>query len=432
MSKKATTAPAAAEADWTIMVYMAGDNDLDDFGADDIREMKKAGSTDRVHILVQRDTAARGIPAYRYRVQKGTPMEKDVLMKLGETNTGDPKVLADFLDWGLKNYPAKRTMAVLWNHGSGWDDTDVYAEARRRGLNPAPARRSGTTGRAILPPTFVRAASHARKRFRSSFFLSAFEMAPKKSGAPRRAIAFDDEAQDYLDSVEMKNVFAAITKKHGRKFDLIGMDACLMSMVEAVLQVQKSGDVFCGSQEVEPGQGWPYDKILPELVKKPGMTAAQLASLIVEKYSASYPSSMPVTQSALDLAKLPSVQKAADELGKLLATNMKIGGKRNFALSGQIQAAREDAQGYEHEDYVDLCDFADKLAAYWPKAAAAAKNIRAAVSACVIANRAKHAQVRRSNGLSIYLPRGGINPLYTKLDFAKGGWFAFLKAYLIR
>lgn len=118
---------------------------------------------------MQRDTAARGIPAYRYRVQKGTPMEKDVLMKLGETNTGDPKVLADFLDWGLKNYPAKRTMAVLWNHGSGWDDTDVYAEARRRGLNPAPARRSGTTGRAILPPTFVRAASHARKRFRSSF-----------------------------------------------------------------------------------------------------------------------------------------------------------------------------------------------------------------------------------------------------------------------
>ena len=65
MSKKAATAPTAAEADWTIMVYMAGDNDLDDFGADDIREMKKAGSTDRVHILVQRDTAARGIPAYR-------------------------------------------------------------------------------------------------------------------------------------------------------------------------------------------------------------------------------------------------------------------------------------------------------------------------------------------------------------------------------
>lgn len=431
------TAPAAKLADWTLLIYMAGDNDLDDFGAEDIKEMKKVGSSDRIHILVQRDTAAAGIPAYRYRVQKGTAMKDDVLMDLGETNTGDPKVLEDFLTWGMKHYPAQRTMAVLWNHGSGWDDTDIYAEARHRNLRPgdvkpagSAARRSGVVGRAALPPTFVRKGKPATRRYRTSFFLSAFEMAPASGKQPRRAIAFDDEAQDFLDSVEMKNVFTRITKKYGRKFDLIGMDACLMSMIEPVFQVQKCGSVFCGSQESEPGKGWPYDKVLAKLAKQPAMSGAQLATIIVDEYSASYPASKAVTQTALDLTKLTGVQQAADALGLILKTNLKTAaGGINFSLHGQISAARKEAQGYDHPDYVDLCDFADKLAAYWPKAAAAAKNIRAAVKACVIANRAKHAQVRRSNGISIYLPLVEVNALYAKLDFANGNWHAFLKAY---
>ena len=84
------------------------------------------------------------------------------MQNLKETNTGDPKVLADFLQWGLTEYPAKRTMVVLWNHGSGWDDTDIYAEARKRGLNPpaarppatGEARRSGVRGRPIIPGGF--------------------------------------------------------------------------------------------------------------------------------------------------------------------------------------------------------------------------------------------------------------------------------------
>jgi hypothetical protein len=59
MKKTAAKSPArtaaAPPADWTILIYMAGDNDLNDFGGDDIEEMKKVGSSDRIHVLVQRD-----------------------------------------------------------------------------------------------------------------------------------------------------------------------------------------------------------------------------------------------------------------------------------------------------------------------------------------------------------------------------------------
>lgn len=429
-SPSRAAASSAATADWTILVYMAGDNNLDDFGAKDIGEMKKIGSSDRIHVLVQRDTGAAGVATKRYRVRKGTGIEDDVVQKLGETNTGDPKVLADFLKWGRTNYPAKRTMTVLWNHGAGWDDTDIYAEARRRGLKPpearpastAGARRSGVRGKPLLPGGFIHR-SAAKKRFRGPFFLTAFQF--DKASGPRRAIAFDDDAQDFLDSVEMKNVFAAAAKAAKRKIDVIGMDACLMAMVETGLQVQQSGEFYCGSQEVEPGDGWPYDRILKALAAKPTMDGRELTKLIVKEYVASYPKSEAVTLAAFELAALDAVQKAADELGSLLAKAYKKG---DFATQGALMDARVRSQGYEHPDYVDLVDFSARLAKSLPAYAATAKKIQAAVAACVFANSAPNAKVKGSHGLSIYLPMGKVSPLYKNLDFAKGGWGAFLAA----
>ncbi len=39
--------PKSKENQWTVMVYMAGTNDLDSAGVIDLREMKKTGSADR-------------------------------------------------------------------------------------------------------------------------------------------------------------------------------------------------------------------------------------------------------------------------------------------------------------------------------------------------------------------------------------------------
>ena len=433
MKKTASLRPSnksANLADWTILVYMAGDNDLDDFGGDDLAEMKKVGSSDRINILVQRDSAAAGVPTRRYRVTKGANAEDDVVQRIGETNTGDPKVLADFLKWGRVEYPAKRTMAVLWNHGAGWDDTDIYAEAKRRGLNPPPSRpssgaglrRSGVRGRPMLPGGFIKR-SAAKKRFRGPFFLTAFQL--EKVGGKRRAIAFDDDAQDFLDSVEMKKVLQAEAKAAKRKFDVIGMDACLMSMVETGLQVAQAGEVFCGSQEVEPGEGWPYDRILKALAAKPEMDGRELAALIVKEFVGSYSKRQAVTQSAFDLASLKAVQKAANELGTLLAKAYKT---KDFATQGAIMSARVRAQGYEHADYVDLVDFCSLLATTLPSAAAVTKKVKDAVAASVFASSAPNPKVKGSHGLSIYLPLAKVSPLYKNLDFGKGGWASFLAA----
>ena len=435
--KKGSGKPAApkpaAMADWTILIYLAGDNDLDSFGGKDLVEMKKVGSNDKINVIVQRDSADDG-GARRYRVRKGTTLAEDELAQLGNTNTGDPKVLTDFLNWGLTSYPAKRTMAVLWNHGNGWDDTDIYAEAKRRGLNPVPAgepaaglRRGAGGLRGSLPQGFaVKRSVKKQKRRRGSFFITNPAFETKVEDGLRRAIAFDDDAQDFLDSVEMKKVFAAVSKKAKRKFDLIGMDACLMSMVETGLQVQKSGVYFCGSQEIEPGDGWPYDKILKQLAAKSAMDGKALASLIVKEFVRSYAKDEPVTQSAFHLESLSAVQKVADTLGAALAAGLK--NTQDLTLEGAISLARKRSQKYEHPDYVDLVDFSSNIGKLWPKCAKAADAVRVAVKNCVFANEAPHANVKRSHGLSIYLPVDAVSELYGNLDFAKGGWAKFLAA----
>ena len=327
-AKKAAAPVSTDLAEWTLLIYMAGDNNLDSFGGKDITEMKTVGSSDKLHIIVQRDSARKGSQATRMRVRKGTPAESDVLQSMGKINTGDPAVLEDFLVWGLTNFPAKRTMAVLWNHGSGWDDTDVYEEARRRNLNPvqppspveaSELRRAGAprNGVPLFTGSGFRSSKTKRKRTRGSFFLTAWNLA--QVDGQRRAIAFDDDAQDFLDSVEMKNVFASVAAKAKRPFDVIGMDACLMSMVETGLQVQGSGTVMCASQEIEPGNGWPYHSILAALEAKPTMDGKALAALIAKEFVASYDPTEPVTQSACHLSAMQAVADAANALGALMA-----------------------------------------------------------------------------------------------------------------
>jgi len=45
----------SGKAKWTVMVYMAGDNNLDGAALRDIAEMARVGSTKDVNILVQLD-----------------------------------------------------------------------------------------------------------------------------------------------------------------------------------------------------------------------------------------------------------------------------------------------------------------------------------------------------------------------------------------
>ena len=430
-AKKGPSAPAKKR--WTFMVYMAGDNNLDQDGVADIGEMKQVGSNDAVNILVQFDRAGKNSQTRRYYLRQGTSMQSDAVQSLGETNCGDPAVLEDFLKWGVGNYPADHYAVVLWNHGAGWDDSNVYAGAALGDAAP-PVVRKGAKVRNAASRTrgavSVRQVHAALARARRVLFSTSILPALKSASGPARAIAFDDQAQDYLDNVEMKAVLNRVRKSIKHKFDIFGMDACLMSMAEVAYQVRGAANIAVGSQETEPDNGWPYDRILKALAAKPEMAPRDFAAVIVNQYLASYGKNEGVTQSATDLAALPELAKAIDALAKTLKS-----GVADAAVENGVMQARLKVQEYSapYDDYCDLIDLCDLISASVarPEIAKACDAVKQAAVKAVIDSGAQGDAVAHSHGLSIYFPKRRRSTLYGRLDFAKSTkWDEFIDAYL--
>jgi carboxypeptidase T len=121
----------ALTAQWTYMAYMGGDDDLlEKWGIADINEMEVHGSSPYVNILAQFDRysgAAVTNPDWtdtrRFHVTKDYDIEiinTPPRAILGETNSGDPQTLLDFVNWSITNYPAEHYFLDIWGHGKGW------------------------------------------------------------------------------------------------------------------------------------------------------------------------------------------------------------------------------------------------------------------------------------------------------------------------
>lgn len=386
------------------MAYMAGDNNLDGAALRDIDEMAKVGSTKDVNCLVQLDRIEDKLTR-RFRITRGGGFEKDCIEQFGETSTGDPQVLYDFIRWSVEKYPADRYFLILWNHGSGW-----WEDAGSRAAAPQP--RTGTPRRRRYNPLF-------RKN-------------PGALGhATHRSICYDDTSGgDALDNQELKNVLIQATTLLGKKIDILGMDACLMNMVEVAWQLRDSVDYIVGSEIEEPFDGWPYTDILTWLTTKSGKDAATVACTVVSKYIRSYKDKgETVTQSAIDANRIGAVTEKIDALAEVLIASLD-------SASGLISKAWDKSLKFYDDNYIDLACFARNLRKKThPAIKARAEDLLAVLKTGkdkpVLCKGKIGKAVNGTCGLSIYFPEDRINPAYKSLDFAKDcKWGAFLEAHL--
>jgi clostripain len=208
-------------------------------------------------------------------------------MDMGELNMGDPAVLQDFVEWATTNYPAQHYALSIWNHGDGWRKNREMMDSLRA----------------------VRAQSRSGEQ-----------------ETLMKAVASDDTDGDilYMREVEdaLNNARSSLESKGATnvKIDVIGFDACLMGMVEVAYAIRNSTSYMVASEETEPGDGWPYNTILSDLVNNPGMTPEALAKNIVVRYGNSYPNTS-VTQAAYDISKLENVAQKIDNFTTKATTN---------------------------------------------------------------------------------------------------------------
>jgi len=119
-------------AEWTIMVYMDGDNDLEMNIVDDFAEMAAIGSTNRIAVVALADTMTLTKGTHWYCVDEGdVPIDVETGTHTcdceefaggcpGELNMGDGATLEYFMSTAAANAPADNYMLVLWDHGASW------------------------------------------------------------------------------------------------------------------------------------------------------------------------------------------------------------------------------------------------------------------------------------------------------------------------
>jgi hypothetical protein len=215
----------------------------------------------------------------------------------------------------------------------------------------------------------------------------------------------------------------------GRKIDIVGFDACLMSMIEVAYQIKDAAELSVGSEESEPNEGWPYDRILKALTSKPSMSPAELAGTITREYLSSY-GREEVTLSAANLSALDPLARAIDGLAKKLQDAI-----RDDLTSAAITTARLRAQEYSppYDDYCDLIDVCLLISHYVgkPGIASACEEVTTAAAKAIIEHGSRGARMANSHGLSIYFPKKRLCSLYSGLDFARNSaWPAFVSDYL--
>ncbi len=349
--------PGHEGAQWTFLVFMNGDNDLEKWALADVNEMEAVGSTDDVNIVVQVDRSARQDDsdgdwsgARRFRVEKDQntrSITSPVLADLGTVDSGTPQTVIDFVEWGIANYPAERVAVVLWDHGTGWS---FQPEEGQKGISDD----------------------------------------------------FDAGSELSVAEGDVTEVYAAAAAALGRPVDLVGFDACIMMAWEVAWSVAPHGKVMVASQDYEALQGWDYTGAMADLVANPEMSAADLGESIAFHFH-EIPDS---TQSVLDLGQVPAFTAAISEVADAVIAS--------GAAAEVLAMATEDAQGFDgpRSTNHDALDLLSRLSSASNDAAvdAAIEAAMALSEPLIISNYNQGGRVKNANGLTIYSPSTGSEP----------------------
>lgn len=218
LAGSAVAAPPAPRAKWTVMVYISGDNNLEDYVVKDLElELAPTGSSANMQVVALADRGP-GYDTSRgdwqstklYHVTQGMIADSaSAVADWGERNMGDPQTLIDFVAWTRANYPADHYALYFWGHGWNWH------------------------------PGYV---------------------------------MLDDTSTDTLDYEEMKAALPSLGF-----IDVVGYDGCNMASIEIFELWHGYATAVSSSQEYVGWDGIEYDVVLAQLAANPNMSADQVA-----------------------------------------------------------------------------------------------------------------------------------------------------------
>lgn len=357
-----TPQPKQAKKALTVLYYIDGKNNLSPMAKHSFNSLDQVGSDDNVNVVAELGLMKQDV--VRGLVSQGASTAS--FETLGKTDMGSPQSIQEFVEWGMKNYPAEKTILVLWNHGAGFKGICSDDEAKSICQNKDLA--------------------------------GALEQAQQNTGQKLSVINFNACLMNQAEvAYEYRNV----------AHYMVGSEE-----VEAGLRIPIPG--LFGTT--------PQHKVIMDAQEayKGGMKLSDedLANLFVYEAKNQFGTSMfTPTQAAIDLSQAEPLKNSCDDFAGKMLSAMQADPKLVDTLRKDIKQAQHYANIEAHiepyVDYRDLGDFAKVIAkndAYPADVRQAAENIKQAMGNAVVSEH--HAvtngmvgrSMEGSTGLSAYLP----------------------------
>jgi len=206
--------------DWTVLVYMAADNNLASYAEENIIEMERALQPEGLNLIVQVDLPVQGARRYKIEHRPAAGINSPVIQSLGTIDSGHPDTLQDFIRWGFNRYPSSRKMLIIWSHADSWYKNPKY-------------------------------------------------------------IAPDEDSGNMIGVANGELLGALTGTPH---LDILLFDACSMQSIEILYELRHCSDIIIGSADQVPVRGFPYETMIPNLEGEPSLIAEQIPALYTDSY----------------------------------------------------------------------------------------------------------------------------------------------------
>ena len=299
----------------TILIYMAGKNDLSYALERNLKQIKEGskhiGENDNLLVFVRRNNGLE--EPWLARIKSGVVTDSMSLSNMGITSSDDqsracdPIVMEGVLRYAFSHYPAMNGNygLVLWGHGSGW--------------------------------------------------LIEQEVTPKNS---RRGFGVDVGDNNSYDRRWINITTMANILKELPHMKFIMGDCCCLMCLENLYELRNTCDYIIGSPAEIPYSGAPYDQIVPDF-----FADGKFYTDIIDKYYSNIMGYLPLT--AVKTSEMDNLAQVTRQT--LQAVKEKIG--NGYAdMTGLIHYYHTDKQDKFFPEYNIFYDAGDYIRTYAPEA----------------------------------------------------------------
>jgi hypothetical protein len=393
----------ADKKDWTIMIYMAGDNNLSAdmaYALTDIREAMR-GKKEKINLMVFYDGGADNAPT----------------------------IYCDFSDFDNPVFCPARLV----------DDVFKYKDqARDNPLNP---NKNSAAVYSLM--NFINwcvnettvnvfdedGTHHTQIHSGKPAEKYALIFSGHSSAFQNMSLMIDASSNYYMSISRLGWGLEQIASPTGhenkpllkQKIDLLGFDSCVMGMAELAFEFRKSAKTMVASEGNLPSAGWTYGSILSKLCtsysgsleEAEKTVAASFVEQFIEKQSEFLIGGVSVDIAALDLDEkkietvIEKTNNLAINLGKLLEDKDSEAGQR---VKNALLLTHLECQSYMFEQNVDLKDFCEVLQKHFradketESLVGDCQAIVGAIDECILMAGFGGGTYQYSNGLAVFFP----------------------------